>query len=360
MLPRILFLLMFVFIYASPAYFIHRFFVSMYPTMKLVSGIFFTFSLLSYPLGKILTITNYLNIGSFIENIGSYFLFYYTYAILFFLLYLILKFISSDFQVFFMKYKNFFFLGFFLTVGILGIIGYERANNIRLKFYEFENKNISESKRIVFFSDIHLNASTNKNLIKKLVEEVEQLNPDFILVGGDILDSSVKLIRHDYISDFKKLSSKFDVFTVIGNHEYYGDFEENLDYIRQMGIKILYDEVIEYDDFFIVGRTYGYGKKESLENLLKDNIENKEVIVIDHSPKETKEAIKNEVFLQVSGHTHSGQFFPYNLITKLLYTPDWGLHREGRSNLITSCGLGYWAIPIRFPSYSELVVIDIN
>lgn len=360
MLARIIFLIMLTFIYASPAYFIHRFFISLYPAMRHISGLFITLLLFSYPLGKIFIRASNVKIGTFFESIGAYFLFYYTYAILFFLLYLLLKLSIVDFQEFFLKNKNVFFLGFIIIVGVLAFIGYERANNIRLKFYNLKNENISGSKRIVFFSDVHLTSNSSKDIIKNLQGEVEKLNPDFILIGGDIIDSSVKLIRHDYISDFKKISSQFDVFTVIGNHEYYGDFEENMQYIRDMGIEILYDEAVEYDNFFLVGRTYGYGKKESLEKLLEGNNDNKEVIVIDHSPKEAREAIKNEIFLQVSGHTHNGQFFPYNLITRLLYTPHWGIHKEGRTNIITSCGLGYWAIPIRFPSYSELVIIDIN
>lgn len=361
-IKRVLFLFMFLCIYMAPAYFIHRLIIELYPVnhIKRFSAFFLFFGLIAFPLGSVINRFWINPVTIHVERFGGYFLFYYTYAILFLIVYQLLKLGIPGFKEGFYLYKNYYIGGFWLLITVLGYIGYRNAHNIRVTKYELESSKIDGDKRIVFFSDLHFSPVSRRDLMSKVAEEVNKLDADYVLIPGDIIDTDVRSIYYDYISDFKSLKSKKGVYASIGNHEYYGDMAGNLEYIRKSGVEMLVDKGIDLGDFYLIGRSYDYSPRKKLEEMLEDNTENREVIVMDHDPASARETIENNVFLQVSGHTHNGQFFPYNLVTKMMFKPDWGIRQEGRSNIITSCGLGYWAIPIRFPSYSELVVIDIK
>ncbi len=359
---RILFLIMFTFIYIGPAYSIHKVIISLYPIkhIKIFSFLFLTIGLLSFPIGNMINRGGVKPFGIFVEKLGGFFLFYYTYAIIALIIYLIITKIFPTSMDFVTTYKNIILSIFWIFLTILGYTGYQRANTIRISNYKLESDKINESKRIVFFSDLHFGAISTKYLIKDLVKVVNELDADYIMIPGDIIDTDTKVIYHDYIEDFNKLESKHGIYASIGNHEYYGDYDKNIEYIEKLGVIPLLDRGIEVEDFYIVGRLYDYSPRKDIDELLVDNTNNKEVVILDHKPGKVDDLINNNVFLQLSGHTHNGQFFPFNLVTKLLFTPDWGLYTKDNTNIITSCGLGYWAIPIRFPSYSEVVVVEVN
>lgn len=351
---RILVLILVSLIYVGPAYAMHRFIVSIFPNRYVLSLITLTLGLGTFPLGNFLVRWKLNKLTAFVEELGGVFLYFYTFAVMFWLLYLIMgniTFISQN--------KKLIFIGYFLFVGVLGIIGYYRAINISVTKYTLANNKISKNLKILMFADVHLSQISKKDLVKKIGDIVEEKKPDMILIAGDIIDTDTRLIIHDYAKDFDKIKAPMGVYASVGNHEYYGNFGKNLEYIKERGIKLLYEEGLETEEFFIVGRSYDFKERKTIEELSKNNINNKPVIVIDHSPKESQKFMDSKSFLQVSGHTHNGQFFPYNLITKLMFKPDWGICSEGNSHVITTCGVGYWGIPIRFPSFAEVVEIEI-
>lgn len=351
---RILLLIVMGIIYILPGYLMHKVIISTFNINKYISLMILLIGLTTFPIGNILIRWRLNKFTSFVEFLGGIFLFVYTFAAL----YLIVHFISSIIPIF-SKYSELIFIVYFILVGVLGLIGYFRAHNIKVNTYTIKSNLVEKNTKILMFADIHLSQISKKNIISKIAQVVKEKNPDLILIAGDIIDTDTKLILHNYTEDFKEIKAPLGVYASVGNHEYYGDFTKNIDYIKNMGINVMYETGQEVGDFFIVGRSYSYDKRKNLEELTKGNINKKPVIVIDHSPKESEKFIKSGNFLQVSGHTHNGQFFPFNLITGLMFKPDWGILSEGKSNVITTCGVGYWAIPIRFPSYAEVVEIDV-
>ena len=352
---RILIVILVGLIYILPGYSLHRMIVGTFPHLYKYSLITLTLGLLTFPLGNILVRWKLNAFTSFIELLGGIFLYIYTFAVLYLLIHLILKFVPN-FDVFKVKL----FIGYFVAVGILGIWGYYRATTIRVNTYNLKSEKISKNIKILMFADIHLSQVSRKDIVNKIQKVVDERKPDLILIAGDIIDTDVSLIRYDYTKDFQKIKAPLGVYASVGNHEYYGDFNKNLEYIRKLGVNVLYEEGKEVGDFYLAGRSYTFGNRKNIEELSKGNINSKELIVLDHNPKESDELIKSKGFLQVSGHTHNGQFFPFNLITKRIFKPDWGIRTENGSNIITTCGVGYWAIPIRFPSYTEIVEINVS
>lgn len=354
-ISRILMLILMGMIYVLPGYFLHRVIVGNFPDYYRWSLSVLTIGLVTFPIGNILVRWKLNNFTSFVELIGGIFLYFYTFAIVYLLFHIIASYVPN-----YEMYKVQIFIGYFVIVGILSIIGYHRAHDIRVNTYTLQNQNVTKNIKILMFSDIHLSQVSKKDIIKKIADVVEERKPDMVLIPGDIIDTDTKLIKFDYSQDFKRIKAPLGVYASVGNHEYYGDFGKNVKYISSQGIRVLYEEGVEIGDYYIVGRSYSFGSRKTLEELTKGNINKKQVIVLDHSPKESKDFMKFGGFLQVSGHTHHGQFFPYNLITKMMFKPSWGIWKEKGSNVITSCGLGYWAIPIKLPSYAEIVEIDVN
>ena len=353
-IQRILILILVSLIYIGPAYGMHKLIISIFPKSYVLSLLTLSFGLGTFPLGNFLTRWKLNKYTAFVEEAGGVFLYIYTFAVIFWFIYLFARKLT-----FVYKHRAEFFIGYFILVAIMGIIGYYRATNIRLSSYTLNNKDISRDIKILMFADVHLSQISKKDLVAKIGNIVEEQKPDLILIAGDIIDTDTRLILHNYDKDFEKIKAPMGVYASVGNHEYYGGLENNIKYIKDRGINLLYEDGIETEEFFIVGRNYSFGKRKSIEELTKGNINNKPVIVIDHSPKESKKFMESNSFLQVSGHTHNGQFFPYNLITRFMFKPHWGIWTKNNSHVITTCGVGYWGIPIRFPSFAEIVEINV-
>jgi len=353
-ISRILILILVSAIYIGPAYGMHRLIISMFPKFYGLSLTTLTLGLMTFPLGNFLVRWKLNRWTSFVELLGGIFLYVYTFAAIFWFIYLFIGNIP-------LVYKNRITIVtvYFFVVGILGILGYYRAHDIRGTKYALKNPDISKNMKILMFADIHLSQISKEDILKKIAKIIEDKKPDLILVAGDVVDTDTKLIRYDYTEDFKSIKAPLGVYASIGNHEYYGDLTQNIKYLEDRGFKVLVDKGVDVGDFYIVGRSYSFEKRATIEELIKSNIAKKPVIVIDHNPKESDKFMESGSFLQVSGHTHNGQFFPYNLITKLMFKPDWGIRTENNSNVITTCGVGYWGIPIRFPSFAEVVEIDV-
>jgi predicted MPP superfamily phosphohydrolase len=240
--------------------------------------------------------------------------------------------------------------------------------------YSFKNAAIAngERVRIVHMADIHVSSFTSRARQLKLVDKINALQPDIITISGDILDSRLQpYISKDLSSVYKLLKSKYGVYVVLGNHEYYGgNVLEAMLAFRISNFKILWDNLIKIDelnlaiagrDDYASKRVTGYNRKP-LKDILVANDKGYPVILLNHQPRKesVKEAIENKIFLELTGHTHNGQLFPVNFIEKFIYPISWGLWQEGDYNLLITCGVGTWGPPMRTNSYSEIMVIDIN
>lgn len=258
-----------------------------------------------------------------------------------------------------------------LTVCGLLAYGYFNAKNPEIKTLEFKiSKNAGELKslNIAVISDLHLGTIIENSRLASIVENVNSLNPDIILLAGDILDEDLgPVIRNNLGETLKNFSSKYGTFGITGNHEYIGGVEEACEYLTAHNITMLRDSVVKIENaFYIAGRedkdiTRFTGKKrKSVEALLKETDKSFPIIMLNHQPSEFDDAVKNEVDLHLSGHTHYGQIFPLNLVTNLIFELSHGYLRKGQTNFYVSNGVGTWGPPVRIGNTPEILFIRLN
>ncbi|HUX95846.1 MAG TPA: metallophosphoesterase [Bacteroidales bacterium] len=225
-----------------------------------------------------------------------------------------------------------------------------------------------KSLRIAAVSDIHLGSIIRKRSIKKLSSMLKEINPDMVLLLGDIIDGEIgPVLRGDLLQYFTCPMCREGIYAIAGNHEYIGGAGRTIPYIESKGIRVLKDEVITLDGGIqLVGRIdkdakrfYGKSRK-SLEELLKQTDSTKPLILMDHQPFHIDESVKNGIDLQLSGHTHNGQMWPLNHLTRLIYEVSYGYLKRGNTQLIVSSGYGLWGPRVRSGSRSEVLLINLT
>lgn len=225
-----------------------------------------------------------------------------------------------------------------------------------------------DTLRIVAVSDIHLGSVIRKRSIKKLSSILGSLKPDVIFLAGDVIDGEIgPVIRGDLLRYFNCPKCRFGIFAITGNHEFIGGADKTIPYIESKGIRVLKDEVIILDGGIQVAgrldrdsRRY-YGKdRMPLDSILLDADKSKPIILLDHQPWNLDEAVNNGVDLQISGHTHAGQMWPLNHITRSMYELSYGYKKKGNTHFIVSSGYGLWGPRTRTGSKSEIVLINIK
>ena len=222
----------------------------------------------------------------------------------------------------------------------------------------FQNKEI----KIVAASDIHLGISIDKKILKRYVELINEQKPDLVLLAGDVSDRLMEpIIRQNMDEEFRAIKAPMGVYAINGNHEHYAESADaTAKYLQKAGIIVLRDEVEMIDStFYIVGREdRTNSKRKSLSEIINGLDKKKPLILMDHQPYHLEEAEQNDIDLQISGHTHNGQFFPGNLFVKRMYELAYGYLKKGKTHFYVSSGLGLWGPQYRIGTQSELVVIN--
>ena len=216
---------------------------------------------------------------------------------------------------------------------------------------------------IVAASDIHLGYIIGKERLAGWVEMINNQNPDIILLTGDIFDKDFNFKESQNIDEeLMKLHARYGVYAVLGNHEYFRDIEKAIENLQCSGIKLLRDQAITIDNkFVIIGRDDLTNiNRKPIESLLSGLNPNLPVILMDHQPSNLQESVKNDIDLQISGHTHNGQIFPYSLIKSKFWELSYGYRKIGNTNFYVSSGLGLSYVPMRFGTQSEIVRIQLN
>ncbi|MDR0798578.1 MAG: metallophosphoesterase [Dysgonamonadaceae bacterium] len=293
-------------------------------------------------------------------------------ACFFIIIYLLLIFLLLDLLrlVFPMKtilYHN------WLTIGILfgfiavifsfGYIHYTQKTRVELPVAIMAKKFLP--LRIVAISDLHLGYSIGKTELDEWVEIINAEKPDIVLIAGDIKDNLTKpLLEQKMDVSFRKIKTKYGVYTVLGNHEYIGDttqISQMLAFMQSAGITVLRDSAtLINDEFYLIGRDDRTNeKRKPIAELVQSLDRSKPIILLDHQPFHLEEAEQNGIDLQFSGHTHHGQIFPISLITNLMYEQSHGYLRKGDTHIYVSSGIGIWGGKFRIGTQSEYVVIDL-
>jgi hypothetical protein len=175
------------------------------------------------------------------------------------------------------------------------------------------------------------------------------------------------VIRQNLGEQLKQIHSKYGIYAVTGNHEYIGGVEAACAYLTEHGIVMLRDTSVVIDDaFVIVGREdvsrrqFGGHHRKTYEELLSGIRMTMPIISMDHQPMHLIEAEQAGIDLQLSGHTHNGQIWPFNYIARAVYELSWGYLKKGSTQYYVSCGVGTWGPPMRSGNRPEIVDLRIT
>jgi len=199
------------------------------------------------------------------------------------------------------------------------------------------------------------------------LQNIRELNPQIIISSGDLIDSQIDNIQ-EHLEKLKDIRAKYGKYAVTGNHEYYAGITQAKEYIRKAGFDLLQDDSILIEDLNIkisgindsASKYYSKIQANEIDILKKDFNKKYFVIFVKHRPVVNRGS-EDYFDLQLSGHTHKGQIFPFNLLVKLVYHFYSGFYKTGdRAYLYISRGTGTWGPPMRIFARPEITLIELN
>ena len=254
---------------------------------------------------------------------------------------------------------------------IIIIAGHLNAISPRIKRLDLavhKHAGTLRNLHIVMVSDIHMGTVIGPRRLSAIVKKVNALSPDLILIAGDAVDEDLApVIRHNLGANFEKLNAPFGIYAITGNHEYIGGAEAAVAYLTKHGITFLRDStVLVNGSFYLAGRDdrdkerFSGQKRMTVDALLKNLDHRLPIILLDHQPFNLGAAENAGADLQLSGHTHHGQLWPLNWLTKAIYEVSWGYLLKGKTHFYVSSGLGSWGPPVRTGNRPEIVDIHLT
>jgi hypothetical protein len=275
--------------------------------------------------------------------------------------------LKNNFSYLVLSYKGFFITALFLTM-CTATYAYFEAKNIHTTKLVIKTSKIPKEigiLKIAQISDIHLGLIVREKRLKTILKAIKKENPHILVSTGDLVDGEINDLKN-IVALLKEINPRYGKFAVTGNHEFYAGLSQALYFTEEAGFKILRGEIVNIAGFInIVGiddpaaKTYGISKDVSEKELLSTLSPKKFTLLLKHRPIVDEKAL-GLFDLQLSGHTHKGQLFPFSLITKFYYPIDAGcLKLSDSSYLYVNRGAGTWGPPMRFLSPPELTIIEI-
>lgn len=218
-------------------------------------------------------------------------------------------------------------------------------------------ESISRPTRIVQISDTHLGILRNSGFLEKVASETRKLSPDIVVITGDLIDTS-------YGIDTSSLcildSLRADVFAVSGNYELYDGLERFYRLLENTSVKVLDNKEAESHGIQLIGVSFSEEKGHLASQLGRFKVSrSRPSVLLYYNPSEYRAAMERGITLQLSGHTHAGQIFPFNFIIQAFISPVSGIKRDKGFTLYVSPGTGTWGPFMRLGSKNEISVIDL-
>ena len=223
---------------------------------------------------------------------------------------------------------------------------------------------------LVQLTDLHVGPTIGRAFIDDVVRRTNALEPDLVAITGDLVDGSVNQLR-DAIAPLAELRARHGVFFVTGNHEYFSGAEAWLNELTRLGIRVLRNERVSigqgetsFDlggiDDHSASRYGGLKPDDAVSRALSGRDASRELVLLAHQPRSLFVAERFGVGLQLSGHTHGGQIWPFKYLVRLQQPFVAGLHRHGDAQIYVSCGTGYWGPPMRLGAPAEITHVTLE
>jgi len=240
------------------------------------------------------------------------------------------------------------------------------ARNIRTETIVLNSPKITRPIRIVQISDVHLGLLIREPRLSRILDKVVAASPDLLVSTGDLVDGQTDSLN-GVGNLLKEIKTPLGKYAVTGNHEFYAGLDRSLEFMRQAGFRVLRGEgatvaglinIAGVDDPVV--RSYGRSREVPEHVLLSGLPKDKFTLFLKHRP-DVEKSSQGPFDLQLSGHAHKGQIFPWTLIVRLVFPRIAGLYDlSSGSRLYVSRGSGTWGPPIRFLAPPEVTVIDLR
>lgn len=256
---------------------------------------------------------------------------------------------------------GFILLGIFAAAAAAGI---RNAFRVKVRRYPVLSETSCGAVRLVLLSDLHLGAFTDRNLTKRLADAVCREAPELVILAGDLFDDRFEALRHPgrHAEELRRMAELCPVLACEGNHDLFAPTPERERFLEEAGIRILRDESVLLNGLrFVFRRDIRVPDRKSAEELLDGpGAGGEPIIAVDHNPAETRALWKAGADAVLSGHTHGGQSFPGNLLYRLSGMFWYGMKRDGGHCSVVTSGAGFYGIPLRLGTDTEIAVIEIG
>ncbi len=276
--------------------------------------------------------------------------------------------LKKDFSNIAISERYAFFIPLALSV-LIAVYGYFEAENIRTERIVLKSPKIPADVgclRIVQISDVHLGLIVREERLKRILDEVKKAKPDILVSTGDLVDGQINGL-YGLAGMLQEIKSRYGKFAVTGNHEFYAGLPQALDFTGKAGFTVLRGDGVRVAGLINIagvddpqGKAFGLFRGGNEKELLSGFPAERFTLLLKHRPLIDKDA-SGFFDLQLSGHVHKGQIFPFSLVTGLYYHPVQAgfAYLAHNSHLYVSRGSGTWGPPIRFLSPPEVTLIEL-
>lgn len=243
--------------------------------------------------------------------------------------------------------------------------GLKHARQLVSVTYEIPCEKLQQDKRIVLLTDLHIGYFVGSRHVENIAARVNSMNPDMVLIAGDLFNGGGTGECRELgkvAAALSRMKSAEGTFAVTGNHDPEPSDPDFRAFLRAADITLLQDEAAEAGGLQLIGRSTRTKPRKSLKELMQSAAADRVSVVIDHDPIGIAEAREQGADCIFCGHTHRGQVFPLNLFVRFLYKKDeiWGMAKAGKTTSVVSAGAGFFSMPMRVGSDSEVVCIDLK